>query len=270
MNQKLSFTFWSALGYAILFLIVTAFIGAISYVGAQYLNITNDLSWFLTFCILVVACILITLYIYKKSEVNLSLRIFKKYNNAYIIPTLIIAIGLRIIGGTLTQILAVLVPMSESLKNQLYSSTFANPILSFISLCVLVPILEELFFKAVIAEGLSNYYNQAKTIIYSTFIFAASHLNIYQFVAAFLLGSFACYVYLKTKNILLPILVHIVWNGFDEIWVISPLKEHPITALTDILSTHFLVKHVFATLLIVIGCILLKKIKQSPIKAIVI
>lgn len=267
MNKKLSFSFWSAVGYTILFLLADSIASSIFYAVIGNLSISSDLKLSLGICVRAIVYGLVIMYICKISKTKLKINVLKGLNKGYILPTLLTVVALRLIANTLVQLLVIFVPMSESLNNIFNSLMFTIPCLRFIFFAVLIPILEELFFRVVLAEGLAANYSRTKTIIYSTLIFAIVHGNIYQFVSALLLGSLACYVYLKTKNILLPVLVHTVWNGFYVVLEILPIKFE-INTLTDIFSAKFLIVHAFSVCLLIAGIILLKKQNQSPIKTI--
>lgn len=78
-----------------------------------------------------------------------------------------------------------------------------------ISAVVLAPVLEEIIFRGIIQRGLINKgMNPWKAIVLSSVIFGLVHGNPWQFVGASLLGCVLGIVYYKTKNLLLPILLH--------------------------------------------------------------
>lgn len=90
--------------------------------------------------------------------------------------------------------------------------TIIDKILFFISIAVIPGIFEELFIrKAVLNYGkqFGNYF----TIIVSAIIFGLLHMNLQQGIFAFLIGIVFGYIAVKTQNVKLTIVLHILNNG---------------------------------------------------------
>lgn len=105
-----------------------------------------------------------------------------------------------------------LIPMSEFIKEVFLDLAGKTGIFSFLAIVVAAPLLEELIFRGVILDGLLKKYTPEKSILVSSFLFGIVHLNPWQFIAAFVLGIFAGWVYYKTRNLFLPVLLHAVNN----------------------------------------------------------
>lgn len=91
--------------------------------------------------------------------------------------------------------------------------TIIDKILFFISIAVIPGIFEELFVrKAILNYGkqFGNYF----TIIVSAIIFALLHMNLQQGIFAFLIGIVFGYIAVKTQNVKLTMILHILNNGF--------------------------------------------------------
>jgi len=85
-------------------------------------------------------------------------------------------------------------------------------------MCVLVmailpAIIEELLFRGVILKSLSQH-GTVSAVLLSSLFFAMFHLSFTQLVYQFILGLVFALVYLRTKNLLYPILLHFVNNFF--------------------------------------------------------
>ncbi len=87
-------------------------------------------------------------------------------------------------------------------------------LISSITIVIAAPILEEFIFRGIILDGLLKRYSPLKSIIFSSMLFGIIHLNPWQFVSAFSLGLIAGWVYYKTANLTLPILMHFASNFF--------------------------------------------------------
>ena len=120
-------------------------------------------------------------------------------------------------------------PMPEWLMQALSSATGGNFIINFLSVAVLAPLLEEWLCRGLIIRTL--YRNGVKAfwaIILSALFFALIHGNPWQAIPAFALGCLFGYVYYKTGNLWLCILMHFT-NNFTSL-MISQIEEVPDTA----------------------------------------
>lgn len=78
------------------------------------------------------------------------------------------------------------------------------------------PIAEEFIFRGLLLNRLIKKTNMWAGILISSLAFAASHMKAEQLLATFLFGVMASLIYLKTKNLFIPILVHIVYNALTN------------------------------------------------------
>lgn len=86
-------------------------------------------------------------------------------------------------------------------------------VLFFINICILAPIYEEMLFRGILLRRFTLRWSPQKSIIISSIIFGIIHLNPINVVFAFALGCVLGYAYLKTKNIVIPMLLH-SFNNF--------------------------------------------------------
>ncbi|WP_342573367.1 type II CAAX endopeptidase family protein [Solibacillus sp. FSL K6-1781] len=86
-------------------------------------------------------------------------------------------------------------------------------VLFFINICILAPIYEEMLFRGILLRRFTLRWSTQKSIIISSLIFGVIHLNPINVVFAFALGCVLGYAYLKTKNIVIPMLLH-SFNNF--------------------------------------------------------
>jgi len=87
-----------------------------------------------------------------------------------------------------------------------------NIVLAALIICVLPAIGEELIFRKVLVDGFSEY-GVSLAIILSGVLFSLSHLNLAQTVHQLFLGCMLSYLYVKTKNITLTVIVHFINNS---------------------------------------------------------
>ena len=115
----------------------------------------------------------------------------------------------------LTDILAALVavypPDADTLE--MFERLIFSGVVSLIAVCVIAPFLEEMLFRGIILRGLLGSYSPIKSILISAFLFGFVHFNIYQFVAAFILGCFLGWIFYLSRSLWPCIFAHAIYNG---------------------------------------------------------
>lgn len=107
-----------------------------------------------------------------------------------------------------------LIPMPDIFMQMMLQIGNMNGVFGFITLVIAAPILEELIFRGVILDGLLKRYSPVKSIFISSLLFGIVHLNPWQFIAAMGIGVFMGWIYHKTHNLSLTIVIHFVNNLF--------------------------------------------------------
>ncbi|MBQ2653191.1 MAG: CPBP family intramembrane metalloprotease [Methanobrevibacter sp.] len=78
------------------------------------------------------------------------------------------------------------------------------------------PIFEEIFFRKLLIDRTIKY-GARLSVILSAVMFGLFHGNISQFFYATLIGGFFAYVYIKTGNLIYPILLHMILNFLGSV-----------------------------------------------------
>ena len=118
--------------------------------------------------------------------------------------------------------LDILIP-PENAKD-LLKETGNNILLMIIIASIIAPISEEIFFRFFVFLGLKNLFPNNKNIlaaIISSIFFALIHIEPGSYLVTFILGIAFCWLYIKTKNILIPIFTHSLHNTVSVIMVIQ-------------------------------------------------
>ena len=95
--------------------------------------------------------------------------------------------------------------------NNAGDDVFTNTIASFILTVISAPILEELFFRVVLFKRISKFFNVYIGMILSSILFGVLHMEL-AIVGAIIFGLANCILYLKYRNILIPMTVHFLNN----------------------------------------------------------
>ncbi len=112
-------------------------------------------------------------------------------------------------------------------------STYSGLFISMLITVIGAPLMEELLFRAIIFKRISRKFNIYLGMILSSLIFGSLHIEL-AIIGAFLFGIACCILYIKYKNILIPMTVHFLNNFlsfFPQLDINSPVDSTPITSL---------------------------------------
>ena len=138
----------------------------------------------------------------------------------------------NIIGSLLVSIVSIF--KQGSVNNLVMDiTTTVHPVVSFLILVVCAPIMEELLFRKTIIDRTASY-GEGISLVFSGLVFGLFHGNLAQFVYAFCLGIILAYIYLKTRNILYTIILHIMINFPAAVLAPIIMKK---SGITEVLST---------------------------------
>ncbi|MDQ2086926.1 type II CAAX endopeptidase family protein [Herbivorax sp. ANBcel31] len=139
----------------------------------------------------------------------------------------------------------------EELMNIIMGSS--NIFLLLISVGILFPVLEEVVFRGFIFSELKKNMNVIWAVIIQALLFGLVHLNIVQGTYAFFLGIILACVYIWTKSIWAPIIVHIVFNSYSVL-----ANEYPQIGEYNVFTL------VASTILVVLTILLIYKNREIP------
>lgn len=105
-------------------------------------------------------------------------------------------------------------------KIALFDGRTATLALEFFVTVLLVPIGEELLFRGIIQGELGKAFSPRLTVALTTLLFAVFHLNLIQASYVLIAGFVLSYVYQLTRNILIPIALHMVFNFIGSGWIL--------------------------------------------------
>ena len=106
--------------------------------------------------------------------------------------------------------------MPEGLVAQLASpkdKSIASLVLASIAPCIGAPLFEEVQSRAFILQACTAMMPLSRALILSGILFGAQHLQIGLLLPLSVMGAFWGVLYVNSGNLLVPILVHALWNG---------------------------------------------------------
>jgi len=94
-----------------------------------------------------------------------------------------------------------------------FSTSDSMPIfLNIICSCIVGPIFEECLFRYRFIGYLKKFNSNKMCIILSSIVFALCHTNLWTIIFAIIIGITCSYFYIKSDNILIPIIIHVGAN----------------------------------------------------------
>ncbi|MCL4377208.1 MAG: CPBP family intramembrane metalloprotease [Actinobacteria bacterium] len=97
--------------------------------------------------------------------------------------------------------------IEELAKNKNVSSTMLMIVVS-----VVAPVCEEIFFRGFLFQGFRKKWGTFAGILISSFLFAAAHLDLYNFLPLMAIGWILAYIFFKTKSLFPVIFLHATYN----------------------------------------------------------
>jgi uncharacterized protein len=127
-------------------------------------------------------------------------------------PILLLAPGLLAVTASLNVLVQWLLPMSSQ-QRQMLDEMVGPSAVTVLFTCIAGPVLEEMLFRGVILRSFLAQYSRAQAVLWSAFIFALAHLNVYQFVTAGGLGLVLGWLYDRSRSLWPAILLHATFNS---------------------------------------------------------
>lgn len=184
-------------------------------------NLFDETSSSLHYLILDCTCQIVSIYffakIYREKDFNIT-----KIDNHMSLKTLgkyalisLGASGISVLWIFLAEFLSNYFPfIKNSLESLIEHNSIFNggPILAFISVVILAPIVEELIFRGIIFNEVAKYKGGAFPVIISALLFGLAHGEPVQIVYAFIGGLVLGFVYSKTHSLPIVMFLHMLNN----------------------------------------------------------
>lgn len=256
-RKKIKLSIWGVIGIFILYMSYSFSITLLGTLLLKMFGLNYEHPIFLISCkiltfIFVVTSINKNHILSIKSNLNVEKRYIK-----LIIPVAMVSFGLFIINYRLVDYIVELFPLSDFLKEAFESASKTPIVWDIIIGAIIAPITEEILMRGIILDGLLRRYSNKTAILIGAFLFGAMHLNIYQFVTAFLGALLIGWIYVRTKSLFLCIIAHVANNLTMNIARDLLNLKIPGFTIEGIMPLWFLA---LGVALLIAGVLLMKKI----------
>jgi membrane protease YdiL (CAAX protease family) len=134
-----------------------------------------------------------------------------------IIPIVMVIGGGFLLISDIDKIIIKHFPMSQK-DIEMFSRLIGGGSISIITVCIIAPLIEEMLFRGIFLRSFLSRYRAFNAITFSSLLFALCHLNIYQMLAAYILGSFLGYLYVATQSLWPCIFAHASFNAISLVY----------------------------------------------------
>ncbi|HHT24961.1 MAG TPA: CPBP family intramembrane metalloprotease [Clostridiaceae bacterium] len=100
---------------------------------------------------------------------------------------------------------------------ELVVSKESNIILQIVATAIIVPIAEELLFRGIVLGELNFRYSPRTVVLLQAVLFGLFHMNFVQSLYTFIPGLLLGIAYYYTGNIIMPIIMHVIFNLFGGV-----------------------------------------------------
>lgn len=141
----------------------------------------------------------------------------------------------NIIGNILTSVIGIF--KQGQVENTIVNLTMSiSPLASFLFMVIAAPIMEEYIFRKLLIDRVVKY-GEGLAILLSGVIFGLFHGNLNQFAYAFILGCFFGFIYVRTRNVLHTILMHMLNNFMGSILGMFILEKSGFLEIATAMET---------------------------------
>ncbi len=162
----------------------------------------------------------------------------KKLKAGWLVLAFCVAEALTLVGSMVSAALTGLIETVSGITTENSTSELVSrtPMWLIILVVVIIgPIVEELIFRKLMLDRLSVH-GETFALIITSVAFGIFHNNIYQLFYATLLGILLGYLYLKSGDIKLPIILHMLMNLFGS--VVALFVEGKLTVIEELASQY--------------------------------
>lgn len=199
---------WQAIGLLALFLLLQV-VGAIPLFPLVFVADMGTVV-----CVVnVAACLAVLWWGFRKTHRSLR-EVFPltSFRLITLLPLSLAVVGLHVILSEADNVTRWIMPMPTFLE-QVFSDLAKGGLSSLVALLIVAPLTEELLCRGLILGGFLRRYSVRKAVLASALLFAALHVNPYQFFTPFALGVLIGWVFLKTRSLWPCIYAHALNNA---------------------------------------------------------
>lgn len=181
---------------------------------------------------------------------------------------LIMVHGILIFIHYLTEIISNLIGYSYQMSFYPTADDWTSLIVLVLSIGIIPPVCEDLFFRGFLLSGSSEYGGQF-AIFFTAFAFALFHDNLFRFGEIFVYAFFAGFIVYYTNSILPGIIIHILTNTSFVVGsyfmagdLVMRVSSEDVTIVEDFVWSKFLIISLLGGISLFLSLKIIKKIED--------
>ena len=138
----------------------------------------------------------------------------KKRKAGHFVLAALMCFGLAYASNFIGTILTTVIGMLKGgmVQNAIMNiATSINVLLAVLFMVICAPLIEEYVFRKLVVDRTIKY-GQGVAVLLSGLMFGLFHGNLNQFIYAFAIGCFLAFLYVKTGNLKITIIIHMIFN----------------------------------------------------------
>lgn len=130
-----------------------------------------------------------------------------------VVPPVLLLVPALLLTITSTLNLLMRIAPLSAWEESMFSRMADGSVAAVLAVCVVAPLLEEMLFRGIVLRGFLQRYPRWQAIFMSALLFGAAHMNIYQFVVGFVMGTVLAWLYERTRSLIPCIALHAAYNS---------------------------------------------------------
>lgn len=112
-------------------------------------------------------------------------------------------------------------PENQDVVETLMSGSPGVKVVMLVMAVIVAPVTEECCFRGFVYNILKQYSSPILAAFASALLFSAVHASLAQFVQLFIFGLVQCLLYEKTRSLLIPIILHMLFNAISSVFLLT-------------------------------------------------
>lgn len=142
----------------------------------------------------------------------------------------------------------VLSPLKEVMSVD--NSAYNDSVWTLLTVTIIAPIFEEILFRGKLYNILNVSVSPTLSVLLSSLIFGVLHFKLAVFVSCIPLGFLFGFVYLRTRSIIAPIILHVCNNALAYALIVLSYNEQSLLELVDSKTNYILIYAVSAVVVL--------------------
>ncbi|MBE0430009.1 MAG: CPBP family intramembrane metalloprotease [Thermoleophilia bacterium] len=132
-------------------------------------------------------------------------------------PAAVMMVIVMAVAGILQGIYVQFIEPEQPAVTELFGESIISFVVAMVIVAILTPVIEEMFFRGIIHQGLEQRYGFWPGALLSSAVFALAHIDPTVYIPIFVLGFGFAFLMSYTKSVWPAVAAHLLWNTLGVI-----------------------------------------------------